>query len=117
MRNRLDCAKLTQRNERDNQMSDKNYYKTKLLNVDAWHDGDGWTWNNWHTIEDGIYLHETVMQSARKLLRFCRDNLRILSNESKGKLSVEDDGYNVMILVRGTHEPLFAFCYGEYLDY
>ena len=97
-------------------MNDESYYKTKLLNVDAWHDGDGWTWNNWHTIEDGIYLHETVMQSARKLLRFCRENLRILSNESKGKLSIEDDGYNVVVLVRGTNEPLFAFCYGEYLD-
>ena len=97
-------------------MNDESYYKTKLLNVDAWHDGEGWTWNNWHTIEDGIYLHETVMQSARKLLKFCRENLRILSNESKGKLSIEDDGYNVVVLVRGTNEPLFAFCYGEYLD-
>ena len=46
----------------DNIMNDESYYKTKLLNVDAWHDGDGWTWNNWHTIEDGIYLHETVNQ-------------------------------------------------------
>ena len=62
-------------------MKNETYYKTKLLSVDSWRDGDGWTWDNWQTIEDGIYLHESVLNSSRKLLKFCRDKLEILTNE------------------------------------
>ena len=90
-------------------------YKTKLLSVDAWNDGDVWSWNNWQTIEEGIYLHKSVLNSPRKLLKFCRDKLEILTNDSKGKIQIEDDGYNVQIQTRNG-ECLFAFCYGEYLN-
>ena len=65
------------------------YYKTKLLSVDAWRGGDGWTWNNWQTIEDGIYLHESVLNSSRKLLKFCREKLEILTADSKGKVQID----------------------------
>ncbi len=91
------------------------YYKTRLLQVDDWHDGECWSWNNWQTIEEGIYLHESILNSSRKLLKFCRDKLQILTDESKGKIQIEDDGYNVNIQLR-TGETLFAFCYGEYLN-
>jgi hypothetical protein len=96
-------------------MKNNTHYKIKLLSVDAWNNGDGWTWNNWHAIEDGIYLHESVLFSPRKLLKFCRDKLEILTIESKGKMQIEDDGYNVNIQLK-TGETLFAFCYGEYLN-
>lgn len=95
-------------------MKNDNYYKTKLLSVDSWHDGDGWSWNNWQTIEDGIYLHESVLNSSRKLLKYCREKLEILTADSKGKIQIDDDGYNVNIQLR-SGETLFAFCYGEYL--
>ena len=91
------------------------YYKTKLLQVDDWHDGECWSWNNWQTIEEGIYLHESILNSPRKLLKFCRDNLEILTSESKGNFQLYDDGYNVNIQLR-SGETLFAFCYGEYLN-
>ena len=29
--------------------------KTHLLQVDDWHDGESWSWNNWFKLEDGIY--------------------------------------------------------------
>lgn len=96
-------------------MKNKITYKTKLLSVDSWHDGECWSWNNWQTIEEGIYLHETTLNSPRKLLRYCRNKLKILTNSSKGKLQVEDDGYNVQIQTRNG-ECLFAFCYGEYIN-
>lgn len=95
--------------------TDNNYYKTKLLSVDSWHDGECWSWNNWHMIEDGIYLHESVLNSPRKLLKYCREKLEILTDSSKGKLQIDDDGYNVQIQTRNG-ECLFAFCYGEYLN-
>ena len=96
-------------------MKNDTYYKTKLLSVDSLREDFGWSWNNWQTIEEGIYLHETTLNSPRKLLRFCRDKLEILTNDSKGKIQIEDDGYNVQIQLK-TGETLFAFCYGEYLN-
>jgi hypothetical protein len=88
--------------------------KTNLLSVDALNDGDGWSWNNWHTIEEGIYLSEDTLSSPRKLLKYCRDVLQILTPESAGQLQIEDDQYNVCIQLR-TGQTLFAFCYGEFL--
>jgi len=88
--------------------------KTTLYQVDSWHDGFGWSWNNWWKLEEGIWLNPTVLDSARLLLRFCRDNLQILSEESKGKLCIEDDGYNVCVNLRNG-QTIFAFCYGENL--
>ncbi len=95
-------------------MKNEKYYKTKLLSVDARYEGDGWTWNSWNTIEEVIYLHESILNSPRKLLKFCRDKLEILTNDSKGKIQIDDDGYNVNIQLR-SGETLFAFCYGEYI--
>ena len=37
----------------------------------------------------------------------------IASSASAGALAMEDDGYNVVILARGTREPLWAIAYGE----
>ena len=91
------------------------YYKTKLLSVDDWHDGFGWSWNNWNTVEDGIYFEESILASPRKLLKFCREKLEILTNDSKGKVKIYDDGYNVNIQLRNG-QTFFAFCYGEYLN-
>ncbi len=85
-------------------ITQENMYR--LLSIDAWRNEDGWTWNNWYTIEEDIYLGYPI--TNRKLLAFCRRN-RWLSEESKGKLIVEDDGYNIVILTKGTKEPLYAF--------
>ncbi len=88
--------------------------KTTLLSVDSYYDGESWSWNSWHTIEEGIWLHPDTLFDARLLLRYCRDTLGILTNESKGKLQIDDDQYNVNIQLR-TGETIFAFCYGEHI--
>jgi hypothetical protein len=36
-----------------------------------------------------------------------------LSDSSKGKVSVMDDGYNVVICKKSNNMPLYAICYGE----
>jgi hypothetical protein len=96
-------------------MNDNTYIKTKLLSIDAWRDDGGWTWNNWFNIEDGIYFQKEVLSSARQLLAYCRKS-GWLTEQSKGRCAIEDDGYNVVIIDKNTQEPLIAFCYGEYLD-
>ena len=88
--------------------------KTKLLSIDAWRDGYGWTWNNWHTLEEDIYIPENI--TNRELIKFMRDSLNIINSNSKGKVSIDDDGYNLVLVNRNTHEPLFALCYGEYQE-
>jgi hypothetical protein len=36
-----------------------------------------------------------------------------LCNGSQGRIAIEDDGYNVVFLARGTREPLLAIEYGS----
>lgn len=91
------------------------YMKTRLLSIDAWRDYEGWTWNNWYTIEEGIFWDLSKPMSTRRILKCLRD-WGYLSDKSKGKVSIDDDGYYIVIVDRNTHEPIFALCYGEYLE-
>ena len=92
-------------------------YKTRLLSIDAWKASEGgWNWNNWHSIESDVYIQESTLFNARALLKFCRDS-DWLTTASKGKLAIDDDGYNVVILLKGTQQPILAFCYGEFWEY
>jgi len=45
--------------------------KFKLLSINARHDGEGWTWDNHYTLQDGLYLGEDSL-STRKILKALR---------------------------------------------
>lgn len=76
-----------------------------LLIIDAWRDPDGgWIWNNWFLMEEDIHIAPDT--STRALLNMLRPGY--LSDSSKGRVCVEDDGYNIVIMDRGTREPIFA---------
>lgn len=81
----------------------------RILLVDAWHDGSGWTWNNWHTV--GSCPLSWCDYSPRKLLRTMRAE-GYLSADSAGKCAVEDDQYNIVVTDRHNGMPLFALEYG-----
>lgn len=82
--------------------------RAHVLSIDAWRDGEGWTWNNWH--KRGTVPVAWCDLSPRALLR----NLRARGLDlPPGAVCVEDDGYNVEIQARGTREPLYAIAYGE----
>ena len=85
--------------------------KYRLVYIDGWRDYDGgWTWNQWYTVEDGVYLGNDI--TARRLLKFMRQS-GWLTEKSKGRVSI--DWHNEMfepfieILDKNTGEPLFAF--------
>ena len=92
------------------------YYKCKLLSIEAWRDPEGgWCWNNISTIEEGIFIAEDsdLLTSSRKLLKYFRDNLCVLSDKSKGRVFVDFghdlmDGVLLVVHHKGTGEPLFA---------
>lgn len=81
----------------------------RILSVDAWRDAGGWYWNNWHNV--GTCPLSVCDMKPRQLLAYMRE-CGFLSDASKGRVSIEDDGHNVVILDKGTREPLFALEYG-----
>lgn len=66
-----------------------------VLSIDAWRQCEGgWTWNNWHLV--GTAPDDWAHLPARALLRKLRD-----------------EGYNIVVNLRATGEPLLALAYGE----
>ena len=87
------------------------YANLTLLSIDAWRDGDGWTWNAWYTLEKGIIMGADEI-TPRKICKFLRDS-GFLSESSKGKVCVDMhneivDGYLIEVLDKSTREPVFA---------
>lgn len=86
----------------------------KLLSIDAWREADGgWNWNNWHTV--GHVPTAYADMPARALLRALRTD-GYLSAASAGRVAVEDDGYNVVIVRRSDSCPVLAIEYGNVLS-
>lgn len=85
----------------------------RVLSIDAWRDGSSWTWNNWYSV--GYFPLALVGLKPRALLREMRER-GYLSDASRGRVSIDDDGYNIVICARGTGEPLFAIEYGAILN-
>jgi hypothetical protein len=88
--------------------------KFELLSIDAWRDDCSWTWNAWYSIEKDIYIAESET-TPRKVLAMLR-KWGFLNEQSKGRLSIDDDGYNIVIQDKNTFEPLLALCYGQYWE-
>lgn len=84
--------------------------KYRLVSIEAWRDDGGWQWNQWYTVEDGVYLGNDI--TARRLLKFMRQS-GWLTEKSKGRVRI--DWHNEMcdpfieILDKNTGEPLLAF--------
>ena len=78
-----------------------------ILSIDAWRDTEGgWFWNASYKI-DTIARTEVENYTARKLLKYMR-NANFLSNASKGRVAIEDDGDYITIINRDNGCPLFA---------
>jgi hypothetical protein len=81
--------------------------KVRVLAIDAIRCESGWTWNNWHFIQ---HLPLALCHvKPRAMLRVLRET-GIIS--APGRLAIEDDGYNITIVARGTRKPLIALEYG-----
>lgn len=83
-----------------------------ILSIDAWRYDGGWNWNMWHDV--GKCDVSVCDLTPRKLLKYMRDN-GYLSALSAGKVAIDDDQYNVVIVNKSTREPLYAIAYGELL--
>lgn len=112
----LDRASLLETVEKAIDEDGRQLAELNVLSIDAWRDGDGWTWNNWFkrgtlTVRKFQKLGCTTRQQTRATLAWFREQ-GYLSDSSKGAVTLEDDGYNITVLDRRTREPLFAIEYG-----
>lgn len=84
-----------------------------ILSIDAWRSCEGgWDWNNWFRIREDYSVTERVLDSPRMLLSQLRRD-GFLSTDSIGKLAIEDDQHNVVVIDKNSFEPLLALEYGH----
>ena len=82
-----------------------------ILSIDAWAEPVGWTWNNWFKVGTISKEDFEKLNTTRKVLKYMRDE-GYLTDNSIGKCTVEDDGYNVVVCDRSNGCPLIAIEYG-----
>lgn len=82
----------------------------KVLSIDAWRYDGGWNWNSWYKV--GEVDSKIIDLKTRPFLAAMR-NAGFIGDQSKGRVAVEDDGYNMVILDKNTREPLYAVEYGS----
>ena len=74
-----------------------------------------WDWDNWFKVAEIPLDKYNQLKSNRGVLKYLRDELGLLSDFSKGKVSVQDDQHNLVIVNKNTKQPLFAIIYGAYV--
>lgn len=83
----------------------------RVLSIDAWRGCEGgWDWNDWHGV--GYAPVETLNYTPRRLLAWMRSEGYITA-QSAGRVAVQDDGHNLVIIDRRNGCPLYAIEYGR----
>ena len=81
----------------------------RILSIIAFKDDGQWSWDSWRDV--GTVEPTFFDLSTRGQLKYLRDEL-YLRRASVGKVAIEDDQYNLVVVDRATREPLFAVEYG-----
>lgn len=85
------------------------YKSYNILSIDAYKYDNGWNWNNWFNAGK---IEIDIDASNRTIFKALREN-GYLSDYSKGRVSLNDDGYNLVICERSNNMPVFAIVYGD----
>lgn len=81
----------------------------RVLSIDAWREAEGgWTWKPYAA---GEVPRAVLDYTPRRLIGYMRRK-GFLSAGSVGRVAVADDGYNLLLVERGTRRPAFAIEYG-----
>lgn len=76
-------------------------FEYEIRKIDAWRDGDGWTWND-------SYKIGTLKSAAWGLHKPFRDKLLRMGIKFKNRVEVTFDGNVYELIDSRTQEPLFA---------
>lgn len=82
----------------------------RVLSIDAWREPHGWAWNNWYA--RGFVPLAWCDLKPRTLLRVLRKR-GCYAMPAPGHAAIEDDGHNLVIMMRGTREPILAIEYAS----
>lgn len=86
----------------------------KVLSIDAWAEGSrDWSWNAWYTVGTIWKKEFETLETNRQILKWFRVS-GYTTQMSVGKLTVDDDGYNKVVVLSTTRQPLFAIEYGPH---
>jgi hypothetical protein len=96
-------------------MTEKTHLKVTILSIDAWRDDKGWQWNNWFKLDEEVFIAKDSL-TPRAIFKYLRE-IGYLSGYSKGRVELDDDGYNLVVCKKSNHEPVIALCYGEHWEY
>lgn len=82
-----------------------------VLSIDAWgNEEDGYDWNSWQKIgQIEVDLNAPNIDALCSMI-----GAGYLEPVAIEACEVEDDGYNLVIVLKTTHEPLYAIEYGSY---
>lgn len=95
----------------------REHIKYDLLYVSAMQDHEGcWSWDSWQTLESDIFIHRDH-HTAKDLLTFLRRLGYLKKGIGLNRVYIDDDGYNLQICDKKTHEPILALCYGKHHEY
>lgn len=94
-----------------NEISLTPLHSLRVLSIDAWRGCEGgWDWNDWHGV--GYAPVEALKYTPRRLLAWMRSE-GYITTQSAGRVAVQDDGYNLVIIDRRNGCPLYAIEYGR----
>jgi len=89
----------------------------KVLSIDAWNEGDvdgypyNWVWNQWFFVGTiDLEDFENLSCDAEVIQYFINEGY--LNDGVNDLVSVEDDGYNIVVMDAEDFRPLFAIEYG-----
>lgn len=85
--------------------------RLKVLSIDAsWIDAS-WSWNAWYTVGEISLPDFEALKTTRSQIKWFRDN-DFITEQSKGKVAIDDAQYNLTLINKDTRQPLFAIEYG-----
>ena len=89
-------------------------YHIEIRSIEAWRDESGWSHNNSFVIlrEECKKILLSPEITNRRLLQFLRD-MGVLTENSKGKVRINEQWPYVEIQNKNTFEPLIQICFLE----
>ena len=85
----------------------------RVLSIDAWgNKNDGYEWNNWFVV-GAISKPEFEYLACNKDKACWFKNNGYTTSDDMRQITIDDDGYNIVICEKKSGQPLFAIEYGR----
>jgi hypothetical protein len=84
----------------------------KILSIDAMNDGGVWDWNQRYHIGNISKEEFECLESDEDFIEFFYQG-GYINEDSKTKVLIEDDEYNIVLKVAEDLRPLYAIEYGN----